>query len=339
MTSVTVAGGAVYYGCPSRGTACEIVVAARVAVPTSAGVQPLVRLRGNSADGYGGDVATAPARIAFAPGDPTGLANAAGLSSYAVPGLVTLSFTLAIYDGSGAIVRGAADLVIRVRVCPTSANSSSEALEMGFCSDSVSLLPATFYPVDAVTGLCNASNQQPLACSVSSAAVIVQFSLAALTQASGLVPLVHLVRCLPCGPGQQRKENSAGTPAVWVCADCTIQQYVIDSNNVQYGCQDCPVGAFCNGSGLVGRVPGSVWVPDDATGQYRLMYCPPGYELINTDPVTGIFSSTVQACELCKARYYCPGSISKGIACPSGTYSPDGSNSSAACFEIFFVQV
>jgi hypothetical protein len=314
-------------------------MASNVAVPTAAGVQPLVSLKGNSAAGYGGDVATAPARIAFAPGDPAGLAAAAGQSNFAVPGEITLSFALAIFDGSGTIVRGAVDLVVRVRVCPTSANSTSEAIGAEECSDSASLLPATFYPVDAATGYCYVSNQQPLACSVSAEAVIVHFSLGAVTQAAGLPPLVHHVWCLPCGPGQQRKESTAaGRPVVWVCSDCTKQQYVIGSNNVKFGCQDCPAGATCDGSALVGNVAGSVWVPDHAIGQYRLTYCPPGYELINTDQFTGIYSHIVQTCELCRATYYCPGNGDPSITCPSGTYSPVGSNSSSACVTVYFVQ-
>ncbi len=311
-------------------------------MPTAAGIQPMVHLRGNRATGYGGDVATGPARIAFAAGDPAGMAIVAGLSSIAVPGMVTLSYTLAIYDGCGAIVRGSTDLVVRVRVCPTSAGSTSEAVKAGEaakCSDSSSLLSSTYYPVDAATGLCHVSDQQPLACSISAAAILVHFSIPALTQA-GLSPLVHRVECHPCGLGQQRKEfPTTGRPTVWLCADCTEQQYVIDSNNVQHWCQDCPNGAMCNGSGLVGRVAESVWVPDNTTGQYRLVYCPPGYELINTDPATGTFSDFVQSCRPCKASFYCPGNQASRIACPSETYSPERSNSSAACTPVVFVQV
>jgi hypothetical protein len=93
MLHVPVAGGAVFYDCPSRGITCASAFAELVAVPTAAGIQPMVHLRDNRANGYGGDVATGPARIAFAAGDPAEMAIVAGLSSIAVPGMVTLSYT------------------------------------------------------------------------------------------------------------------------------------------------------------------------------------------------------------------------------------------------------
>jgi len=62
------------------------------------------------------------------------------------------------------------------------------------------------------------------------------------------------------------------------CSKCSATQYIVDSNNSAYTCQNCPLGARCDGSTLTSLVPDAVWVADNATGRYLLKTCPPGYE-------------------------------------------------------------
>ncbi len=65
------------------------------------------------------------------------------------------------------------------------------------------------------------------------------------------------------------------------CIQCESNTYIIDSNSSVFGCQQCPVGAACNGQLLAGMVSGSIWVIEWSAGIYRLTSCPPGFELIN----------------------------------------------------------
>jgi hypothetical protein len=63
-------------------------------------------------------------------------------------------------------------------------------------------------------------------------------------------------------------------PVSQQCLPCKAQQYIIDSNNPLIVCQECPIGAICDGSSLRGRVSGSVWTPDNRSGTFILRYCP-----------------------------------------------------------------
>ena len=58
------------------------------------------------------------------------------------------------------------------------------------------------------------------------------------------------------------------------CVACSPDQYITDSDNSSIICQQCPVGALCNGSSLTGLVNGSQWVIDQNDGQYVLDACP-----------------------------------------------------------------
>lgn len=327
-----MAGGAVYYGCSSLGTACNQLVAARISVPTAAGSQLQAQFEANIASGYGFDIATAPASISFAPGAYAG-------SGHGIPGLAAVNYTLVVYDGLGSPVRGATDLVVRLRLCP--------ALTLGgtslSCSDDAdSLLPVMFFTVEPSTGLCQVQSQEAMVCAVGFAAVEVQFSLAETSSdPGGLVPLTSRIYCLPCQPGQSKwvRAGYDGKAASWECRDCRAGQYVLDSNNPAYNCEDCPAGAVCSQSGLVGIVAGSTWLPDNTTGQYRLVSCPPGYQITNVDSITGLFSALAQACSLCPTSYFCGGGAASGTKCPAGTFSLAGSNSSDACRVAYFVQV
>ena len=104
-------------------------------------------------------------------------------------------------------------------------------------------------------------------------------------------------------------------------------------------CQPCPLGASCDGAGLIGNVPGSVWVEDWSSGQYRLVSCPPGYELLNTAGDENAFSATSQQCSLCPSSSYCIGGSVPSAACPQGLFSPAGANSSQFCVYAVLVEL
>jgi hypothetical protein len=63
------------------------------------------------------------------------------------------------------------------------------------------------------------------------------------------------------------------------CRTCAQGQYVLDPDADP--CRDCPVGAACNGSALVGLVAGSDWVQVGRV--VRLARCPPGYILVRDE--------------------------------------------------------
>jgi hypothetical protein len=309
---------------------CQHLLAALAAVPTAAGIQPLVQFRSNFATGYGNDIATSPARMAFANSDA---ATTKESPFQMTPGLSYLNYTLVIYDGRGNLVRGIADLVVRMRACPSPA-----AVKAVVCEDNAqALLPVAFYAVEFTTGLCHIEGQEFLHCAVSAPAVQVQFSLAGDNQ---VVPLVQQIGCVACGPGQARYLEPSPTGLIaWECQVCSSGQYVLNSSESVDGCQDCPVGAICSGGLFVGSVVGSVWVEDNKTGQYLLVSCPPGYELINEDTDTGAFSAIAQECRLCPTSFYCTGGDTAPQQCPPSTFAPSGSNGSDACTLAYIVQV
>ena len=104
-------------------------------------------------------------------------------------------------------------------------------------------------------------------------------------------------------------------------------------------CQPCPIGASCDGTWLGGNVAGSVWVEDWSSGQYRLVSCPPGYELLNTAGDENAFSATDQQCSLCPASVYCMGGSTPSVACQRGLFSPAGTNSSHFCVNAVLVEL
>ena len=122
------------------------------------------------------------------------------------------------------------------------------------------------------------------------------------------------------------------------CKSCSHDQYIIDSHNSSFFCQPCPMGAICNGSSMIGRVNGSVWIIDWSVGQYVLEACPAGYELQNKG-TTGQFSYSAQQCQLCSAGRYCLGGITSAISCPDTFFAPPGAKSLSNCEPAIFVDV
>ena len=141
-------------------------------------------------------------------------------------------------------------------------------------------------------------------------------------------------RLVDCPSGHQliNSINFQFDPNVQQCLPCSTSQYIIATNDSKFICQPCPVGARCNGSALIGLVQGSVWVVDDETGQYILVSCPAGYELLAT-------TQDSQQCSLCPPGSYCPGGVSQSVSCQSKTFAPAGANSSDACLPAVFVTI
>ena len=146
-----------------------------------------------------------------------------------------------------------------------------------------------------------------------------------------------IYRLVGCPRGHQLVTSR--DQAFQVCSPCQQNQYIINSNQSNFTCQNCPVGAMCDGSVLQGAISGSVWTPDLNLGQYILTSCPPGYVLVNTFG-NGIFSYINQECQLCPASYYCEGRATTGaIPCAEGTFAFPGANSSSGCISSVFVLV
>ncbi len=299
-----VAGGAVYVECSTIGAACLAGLNATLALPLRDGPPPRIFFSrngaggpgwGNGAGGWGGDVGTAPARIAFAPGEPN-VQN----RSY-IPGIEAINFNVVLYDGLGALIRGS-DSVARSRVC-SSATS-------GVClDDAASLTAVSFVPFDPATGRAAVAGGAPLVCTGGAASSIVQFSV----MGASLSPLVVSVSCLSCPPTSSRRNEPSGRS--WRCVPCRSNQFVVDSNNPAHTCRDCPAGAICNGSSLFGALEGSVWVVDLAEGQYRLTRCPAGFRLQATDSVTGRFSFVSQRCVACGMDQFIIDTVSPNATC------------------------
>ena len=123
------------------------------------------------------------------------------------------------------------------------------------------------------------------------------------------------------------------------CLPCKQQQYILDSNNPAITCQDCPIGAVCDGSSLKGLVAGSNWVPDWSLGVFVLKSCPAGYVFHNTSSDSAVFNSLYQECEPCSPSFYCLGGTSQALACPTGTYSYQESTAISSCITVSFVSL
>ena len=76
--------------------------------------------------------------------------------------------------------------------------------------------------------------------------------------------------------GYQLVNSAAGvfSYSIQECHECDTTQYIFDSNNSKFSCQDGPVGAICDGNSLREKINGSFWVADYETGIYLLEGCP-----------------------------------------------------------------
>ena len=243
------AGGGVYMSCEHLPVSCRKQMMKTIGLPVGTGSSILAQFAFNTAAKYGNDIATESSILSFV-----------GSQQFRyVPGQESLNFTVGMLDSVGELVVGSDDIV-RVSIC---------ALSNPICDDVSSLVLVGFYPFSPDFGLSRILQKQTVLCSLSDSSVVARLSLVAAPE---VLPLTAKIDCLPCQPGQSRTENQQyGT---WSCTKCQSGEYVVDPNNPAFRCQQCPQGAICDGDKLHGKVPGSVWAPDLATGRYVLTMCP-----------------------------------------------------------------
>jgi hypothetical protein len=176
-------------------------------------------------------------------------------NSQVVPGQDNVLFNLVQSDKFQSIVHADQDSrYVQVLVCPP--------YNPG-CTDLNSLVPASFFRASE-DFIFRVPSNQFFKCFVGESVVVLHFSVADLH-------VSHKVLCLPCQNGQSRVVDQSGT--TWSCVSCSKYQYIVDPN--VFRCQDCPKGAKCDGISLQGLLAGSIWEPDNVTGQYILKSCPP----------------------------------------------------------------
>ena len=252
-------------------TVCKSILNQTAGVPHSKGPPPSkVRFASNFGLLYGNNIASQPAYMNLK-------YDSKDISSF-VPWIDSISLDVYVHDFLGSLVR-ISDFVCRSWVCsPESAK----------CSDITSLLPPSFFSLSN-TGSCAVELSQ-VVCAIQADAVRVVVTLVLL---DAVDQVASTYNCLPCQNGQSRKVDYE--KGIWWCLTCSSNQYIIDPNNVSYSCQDCPVGAVCNGSSLHGLISESLWTADKESGRYILMSCPLGYEL-HTASKESLFSFIGQSC-------------------------------------------
>jgi hypothetical protein len=243
------AGGGVYIACEHLPMSCRDQMSKTIGLPISSGSSVQAQFALNYASKYGNDIATQSSKLSFA----------GPQQFHYIPGQEALNFSVGMLDSMDQLVVGSDDIV-RVSIC---------ALSNPICDDVSSLVLVGFYPFSPDFGLSRILHKQTVLCSLSDSSVVARLSLVAAPE---VLPLTAKIDCLPCQPGQSRTENQQyGT---WSCTKCQSGEYVVDPNNPAFRCQQCPQGAICDGDKVNGKVPGSVWAPDLATGRYVLTKCP-----------------------------------------------------------------
>ena len=264
-----LAGGGIFINCPEISTTCNAVIDSLIHLPK---IQAhIVVAEGNTADGYGGDIAQAPSR----------LLTSNVVLEY-VPGREAdvLRFEVALLDERGHYVTGSDTNVnpyqISLEVCPGDSTSTARRATGAACSSQDQLQPKQVFRLDPLKVW---TDVEPMAfyirqCLVGSSHVSVHLSLdeSNFLDVSTLQES-FLVRCMPCLSGETRSEiEDEFGRRVWKCQACQAQAYITDNNDAQVPCQPCPKGAVCDGKNLRGQVEGSEWLQHGS--HMRLQSCP-----------------------------------------------------------------
>ena len=88
-------------------------------------------------------------------------------------------------------------------------------------------------------------------------------------------------------------------------------------------CFNCPIGSDCSKGGAEVLFKAGIW--SDVDGEYILIACPAGHQLINstTGSSKGIFSSSQQECRACnQGKYIINPNTDECQPCPPGIYHP-----------------
>eukprot|EP00961_Rhodomonas_salina_P076588 1028289-Rhodomonas_salina.1 len=267
----------------------------------------ILDFQGNHATSYGADVAGAPNKMTFQT-----------TQAETVPGQLNLNITIFLLDSKGQIIDGRVEeSVIQMTVC-------AELDSDGSCDTLASLQPATFLGYQGA-GLRTIDRiAQVESCPVGRKTVQVQFTL----PSDPSIRAIWEAECLPCEAGQSRMETSQGAHVLWTCRSCAAGQYIINPNEDE--CQDCPVGASCNGKDLTGP-PSSVWEADLMLGYHVLVSCPQGFGVVNTTS-DGVFEPRLQECVPCGQGTECTTSSCQVCSlCQPGHYKSFAGT--AACEE------
>ena len=225
--SAGAAGGAIYFDSPSIPEACTGAFGQRLGLPSPHSDYKLL-FRGNTAGGWGDELATQPSRMLFVSG-----------SREYVPGIDAIDLVVGLEDALGQTVRGSASFAnpYVIELLPCVPNAA--------CSDLNSLGPGSFYQCNQ-SGLCRTRTKTTL----SSVLCLANRSEAAVILSCGsLAPVEVALRCLPCEPGQHMQlQEGGGTDLsllassfhTWSCISCLEGQYIIDPQ--KDSCQNCPSG-------------------------------------------------------------------------------------------------
>jgi hypothetical protein len=281
--------------CSRIGSKCKSILSRTLGLPTvSKELLPKITFVGNSARLYGDVIATLPKAFFF------DLDYGAPPSAF-VPGIEPLLVSVTLHDDRDNTVKGS-NFICRSRVCvyPHTA-----------CGDEDSIVTPGFHSMDGASRFQIQLAQVP--CSLRSSSVILQISLVLYDE---VLLSTSSIQCLPCARGQSRVEDKS--KGVWQCVACAANQYILDPNNPAYTCQDCPAGATCDGNSLTGKVKGSVWTPNNATGRYLLEACPFGYEMFGAGSVSNALTELYQQCSNCSAKHYILNSSYRCQQCPVG---------------------
>ena len=270
-----LAGGGLFINCALISHTCDTVFNAKLGLPMSGADGKVFLIGGNTADGYGDNIAQAPAFL-----------STRNVVHQYVPGRVrdVLQFAVEVADERTQHVKGSKAIGnpyrISLSICPPHIKISS-------CSSSEQLQEETIFKLDTTAAWTDVATfsiyvQQ---CLVGFSHISVHVSLddgSALNV--GTLHSLFLAQCLPCGLGESRVENTDTLGrAVWMCKSCGADEYILDNNDPAVECQRCAKGAICDGDQLRGKVNGSDW---RRKGRHmRLNSCPAGYILVRDEAI------------------------------------------------------
>jgi hypothetical protein len=198
--------------------------------------QPKIRFAGNNALWFESDVSSNPAQLQIinyssqSTAVDTQYRKRTTSELRLIPGQDKLSLNARLLDDLSQVVKGS-DYTCRILLCPS---DTSNYIDDG------SLLAAEYASADFFSGLIHAADISFL-CPIKEVPIRVQTSL--IAQDSVLA--WFLVTCMPCRAGQAKTLAASGL--AWLCASCSLNQYVINPNIPSFGCK-VHIFSCCHGN-------------------------------------------------------------------------------------------